>query len=257
MGENFISIKNHFRIISLVPSQTELLVDLGLEKFIVGVTKFCVHPKHLKQQKQIIGGTKTCNFDKIASLNPTHILCNKEENTKEIVEKCSKIARVHTSEIISIEDSIELISIYGSFFNVNKEALQLSKKIDKKYTLFKDFINTKNTLNVAYFIWKQPWMVAASNTYINSVLKINKFNNVFSNKTRYPEIQLEILAKEIKTDLILLSSEPYPFQEKHINEIKKFAKNTKIVLVDGEMFSWHGSRLLKAFDYFINLRNRV
>ncbi|WP_299013241.1 helical backbone metal receptor [uncultured Polaribacter sp.] len=246
--------KNTLRIISLVPSLTELLVDLGLEDAIVGVTKFCEYPKHIRKEKTIVGGTKTIHLDKIIALQPTHILCNKEENTKEIVENCVKITATHVSDIYNIKDTLQLIKFYGTLFSREKEAYKLNTAIKKTQEDFRVFIEEKPILKVAYFIWKDPWMVAGNTTFINYLLAVNGFDNVYQNLSRYPEIELQSLKK---VDLILLSSEPYPFKKKHIAEIKKHAVNTKIILVDGAYFSWYGSRLLKAFNYFKTLRNSL
>lgn len=242
------------RIISLVPSQTELLVDLGLEKFIVGITKFCVHPSHLRKNKTIVGGTKTIHLDKIRALNPDIILCNKEENTKEIVEACKKIAPTHVSEIFTFDDSKNLINEYGKLFSCKIQANNIVKTLDFKYFDFQELIKNTKIKKVAYFIWKDPWMVAANNTFINNLLELNNFKNVYSNKERYPDIELKNI-KDKNPDIILLSSEPYPFKEKHILEIKKYCNNANIVLVNGELFSWHGSRLLNSFDYFKELHS--
>ncbi|QOD62124.1 ABC transporter substrate-binding protein [Polaribacter haliotis] len=242
------------RIISLVPSQTELLVDLGLKDSIVGLTKFCVHPNHFIKTKTIVGGTKTINIDKIKALKPDIILCNKEENTKEIVEICQQIAPTHVSDIYTISDSIEVIKQYGNIFSKEKEAQSLVLKLTVIIEDFNQFIENKPTLKIIYFIWKNPWMIAGNNTFINYLLALNKFENVYKNLSRYPEVALENLKK---SDLILLSSEPYPFKENNIKEIEGHSKNAKIILVDGEYFSWYGSRLLKSFDYFKELRNSI
>jgi len=248
---------NTFRIISLVPSQTELLVDLGLEDSIVGITKFCVHPLHIKKTKNIVGGTKNCNFEKIKSLNPTHILCNKEENTKEIVEQCQKIAIVHVSEIFTINDSLDLIETYGALFFRKTDASTLVQKINFKRNNFNAFIKEKPVLKVAYFIWRNPWMVAANNTYINHILELNKLDNIYKNKERYPEVEIKKIRTEGDPDLVFLSSEPYPFKEEHAFELGSRTHHAKTFFVDGELFSWHGSRLVKAFDYFQQLRERL
>ncbi|MGB1042648.1 MAG: ABC transporter substrate-binding protein [Tenacibaculum sp.] len=245
------------RIISLVPSQTELLVDLGLEEYIVGVTKFCIHPDYLRKNKTIVGGTKNIKIDVIKALKPDIILCNKEENTKEIVEICEQIAPTHVSDIFTLNDAKELINQYGAILSCHKKAQSIIKELDEKTDDFKSYIKNKEIKSVAYFIWKSPWMVAANNTFINHLLELNNFNNVFKNKQRYPEIDLEGILQEKNTDLILLSSEPYPFKEKHITEINKHVKNAKVILVDGEMFSWYGSRLLKAFSYFKKLHKNL
>ncbi|GFD80879.1 MULTISPECIES: ABC transporter substrate-binding protein [Tenacibaculum] len=248
--------KKYKRIISLVPSQTELLVDLGLEDNILGITKFCVHPTHLTKTKTIVGGTKNIKIDKIKELQPDIILCNREENTKEIVEACQQVAFTHVSDIFTLTDSIELISLYGSFFEKQIEAKKITNKLESKIIDFKKFIENKKSRKVAYFIWRNPWMVAASNTFINHLLELNKFENVYANEKRYPEVDIKNINKK-KPELILLSSEPFPFKEKHILEIIEHTNNLTPILVDGEYFSWYGSRLLKAFDYFKELHNRA
>jgi len=236
------------RIISLVPSQTELLVALGLEENIVGITKFCVHPEYLRKSKTVVGGTKKVHFDKIRDLNPEIILCNKEENTLEMVLELEKVAPVHVSEIVDFEDALNLIEMYGKLFDRSQEANQLILKLQNKKREFENEIPVISK-KVAYFIWKEPWMVAGGDTFINYLLKLNGWVNVFeNNEGRYPEIDLKEL-KNLKPDLILLSSEPYPFKEKHIEELRQIC-NVRIELVDGEYFSWYGSRLIPAFEYF-------
>jgi len=242
------------RIVSLVPSQTELLYDLGLENSIVGVTKFCVHPSHLKKTKNIVGGTKSIHPDKIKALKPDIILCNKEENSKEIVEACTNIAPTHVSDIYNLNDSKELIETYGIFFSKTPEASNLIQKISFKQEAFETYIKEKTIFNVAYFIWRNPWMVAAKKTFIDHLLTVNRFQNVYEHLERYPEISVASLNKEVKIDFVLLSSEPYPFKKEHGLEIKKQIPSSKIIFVDGEMFSWYGSRLEKAFTYFKQLR---
>ncbi len=242
------------RIVSLVPSQTELLVDLGLEDNIVGITKFCVHPMHLKKEKQIVGGTKQIHIDRIASLKPDIILCNKEENTKEIVEACEQICNVHISDIFTIEDSLELVNQYGILFNQKEEAIKIVNEIKNKLDDFANFIKEKPGLKTVYFIWKTPWMVAANNTFVNYILELNKFDNVYKAKNRYPEVELINVAADKSVDVVLLSSEPFPFKNTHKKELQVFYPNATIALVDGEMFSWYGSRLIKAFAYFKTLR---
>lgn len=244
------------RIICLVPSLTELLVDLGLEENIVGVTKFCVHPENLKKDKVIVGGTKNINLEKIKALKPDFILCNKEENTKEIVENCSVIATTHVSDLFTIEDVIDLIKYYATIFHCEKKATIIIDELRNTIKKFKIYIKDKSTLKVVYFIWKKPWMIAANNTFINHLLELNKFENCFKDQNRYPKIILEDL--ELKqVDAILLSSEPYPFKENDFSDFNNYTENTKVVLVDGEYFSWYGSRLLNAFEYFKELREKL
>lgn len=233
-----------------------MLVDLGLEENIVGVTKFCVHPENLKKDKVIVGGTKNINLEKIKALKPDFILCNKEENTKEIVENCSVIATTHVSDLFTIEDVIDLIKYYATIFHCEKKATIIIDELRNTIKKFKLYIKDKSTLKVVYFIWKKPWMIAANNTFINHLLELNKFENCFKDQNRYPEIILEDL--ELKqVDAILLSSEPYPFKENDFSDFNNYTENTKVVLVDGEYFSWYGSRLLNAFEYFKELREKL
>lgn len=238
------------RIISLVPSQTELLIDLGLEEQLVGITKFCVHPKYLRKIKAIVGGTKQVNLEKIKALAPDIILCNKEENTKEMVEALEAIAPVHVSDILKLEDAFELMSQYGAIFK--KEALVkiMVSSVKKKIAALQEQVKDKPVKKVAYVIWKKPLMVAGKDTFIDELLKLIKFENVFR-ESRYPETNFkEIIAKN--PDLLLLSSEPFPFKEKHKAYFSEL--NAQIQLVDGEYFSWYGSRLVAAMDYFKKLR---
>jgi iron complex transport system substrate-binding protein len=242
------------RIISIVPSQTELLYDLGLEENIVGITKFCVHPFHLKSTKKIVGGTKKVNFDKIAALKPDIIICNKEENTKEIVAECSKICPVWVTDIITIEDNLQMIQDFGQLFNKRTEAQKWIDKINFALADFQNFIKTKKAQRVAYFIWANPYMVAGNNTFINEMLKLNKFENIYANREeRYPEIIIQKMRIQGDPEILFLSSEPFPFQDEHAFELGRFTHHAKIIFVDGEMFSWYGSRIAKAFEYFKKL----
>ena len=241
------------RIVSLVPSQTELLVDLGLENSIVGLTKFCVHPVHLRKSKTIVGGTKQVHYDRIKELQPDIILCNKEENTKEMVEELEKIAPVHVSDIYTIDDTIVLMKQYGELFSVQEKASEITNDLSDLVIDFKSYIAKKSVKKVAYFIWRKPWMVAGNNTIIDHLLSINKFENVFANIPRYPEVDISSLIETNKPDFVFLSSEPYPFKENHIKELKEILPKGNIQLVDGEYFSWYGTRLLNAFKYYKNL----
>ncbi|MGQ7946862.1 ABC transporter substrate-binding protein [Flavobacterium sp. WC2509] len=245
------------RIVSLVPSQTELLFDLGLEDKIVGITKFCVHPYHLKSTKKIVGGTKKVNYDKIRSLEPDIIICNKEENTKEIVEELRKICPVWITDIFTIEDNFQMISDFGQLFNRRTEARKWNDKLAFALSDFKGFIANVPVKKVAYFIWKNPYMVAGSGTFIDELLHLNHFQNQYFSKERYPEIELEKMDENGNLDLVLLSSEPFPFKTEDGYEIVRNLNNAKAILVDGEMFSWYGSRLMKALEYFKFLHNSI
>ncbi|WP_053975659.1 ABC transporter substrate-binding protein [Mangrovimonas xylaniphaga] len=240
------------RIVSLVPSQTELLCDLGLRDSLVGVTKFCVHPNDIREQVEVVGGTKQIHVDKIKALQPDIILCNKEENTLEIVEACVGVAPVHISDVLNFSDCLELIEMYGEMFSVEDRAEALKNSLRSQLQDFKRFMEGRGRYKTAYFIWKSPWMVAASDTFINYVMELQGFDNYFKQLSRYPEIDLNEAALE-GVELILLSSEPYPFKVDDTNIFEVISPTAKILLVDGEMFSWYGSRLTQAFEYFKRL----
>ncbi|WP_299113092.1 helical backbone metal receptor [uncultured Winogradskyella sp.] len=244
------------RIVSLVPSQTELLVDLGLETSIVGVTKFCAHPKHLRKKKTVVGGTKQIHVEKIKALQPDIILCNKEENTQSIIEELESIAPIHISDIYNIDDCYALINMYGELFQVKDKALHIVSKIKKQREQFQNNLKGNNKYKVAYFIWKAPWMVAASHTFIDYMINEAGFVNVFKEEKRYPEIELNN-SKLQEADIIFLSSEPYPFKEAHILELRSNFPKVPVRIVDGELFSWYGSRLLASYTYFQSLHYLV
>jgi ABC-type Fe3+-hydroxamate transport system substrate-binding protein len=238
------------KIVSLVPSQTELLIDLGLGKNVVGITTFCVHPDGLKKEKTIVGGTKTLDIQKIIDLKPDLIFANKEENVQAQIEELAQIFPVWLSDIVTFESALDMIVSIGDCCDKVLEANILCNEIvfkSKEYQpRFDAFFQGKK---VAYFIWRKPYMVAANETYIGEMLKKLGFCNIFSEKVRYPIITEEMLAKA-EPDFIFLSSEPFPFKEKHIAEFQKICPQAQIKIVDGEMFSWYGSRISKAFDYF-------
>jgi ABC-type Fe3+-hydroxamate transport system substrate-binding protein len=245
------------RIVSLVPSQTELLFDLGLEENIVGITKFCVHPYHLKSTKKIIGGTKKVHYEKIKLLQPDIIIANKEENTEEIVEQLREIAPVWTSDIITIQHSIDMITELGKIFSVRTKAQQWIDKINYAVTDFHNFMKGREHLKAAYFIWKNPYMAAGGDTFINEMLKLNNFTNIYETRGRYPEIIIQKIRIQGDPDVVFLSSEPYPFKEEDAFEIGRFTHHAKTIFVDGEMFSWYGSRMVRAFAYFKQLQQRL
>jgi ABC-type hemin transport system substrate-binding protein len=230
------------RIVSLVPSQTELLFDLGLESRIVGVTNFCIHPQVAKQ-KAIIGGTKNFRFDVIDALHPDLIIGNKEENYQEGIEVLRKKYPVWMSDIFDMEDALSMITSVGDITSTSGKAKAIVDSIRTEF----DAIQKWQPLRSLYLIWRNPWMAAGTNTFIHVMMEKTGLVNAVES-TRYPELQNDAIVK-LAPELILLSSEPYPFREKHIEELRVLAPHAKIILVDGEMFSWYGSRLLKAPAY--------
>lgn len=253
IGRNIDISENPQCIISLVPSQTELLFDLGLEEKIIGITKFCIHPKDKVKNVTKIGGTKNFHFDKIDALQPDLIIGNKEENYQEGIERLSEKYPVWISDIYNLADALAMIKSVGEITNKKTEAQNLIEKIQIG---FENLPKTISSLQVAYLIWREPYMVAAQNTFIDAMLHQIGLKNVFSEKERYPETTLAELC-ENQPDYIFLSSEPYPFKEKHLTELQMACPNSKILLVDGEMFSWYGSRLLKSCKYFEKLLSRL
>jgi ABC-type Fe3+-hydroxamate transport system substrate-binding protein len=263
------------RIISLVPSQTELLYDLGLRDEVVGITKFCIHPEEWFKKKTRVGGTKKYDLEKIRSLSPDLIIGNKEENEKEQIELLMKEHIVWMSDIFTLKDAYDMITRIGTMVGKREEAVNLKLKIESKFNKFSELIpqifrqaqNDKKSGNdshsqntgprTSYFIWRDPYMVAGHDTFINEMMKLCGFENVFTERdSRYPEITIQELINA-KPELILLSSEPYPFKEKHIAEIRELVPQALILIVDGEIFSWYGSRLLKAPEYFEDLLKKL
>ncbi len=240
------------RIISLVPSLTELLFDLGLEQQIVGRTRFCIHPEDRVNTIPVCGGTKNPNTEKILSLNPDLIIANKEENRKADVEALSDDVEVVVSDISTVEQAIEFIQQVGEKLEVQDPSTALTVRILEAFNQRP----TKSSVDTAYFIWKDPWMTIGNDTYIHDVMVHYGLRNVFEEQTRYPTTTIEELV-ELSPEIVLLSSEPFPFKEKHIQELQSRLPNSNIMLVDGEWFSWYGSRMLPAFKGLNEWRERL
>jgi ABC-type Fe3+-hydroxamate transport system substrate-binding protein len=240
------------RIISIVPSQTELLFYMGLDAEIAGITKFCTHPATKVAHVPKIGGTKQLNLEVIHQLQPDLIIANKEENEQGQVEELMKHYPVWISDIHDLPGALQMISGIGAITGKAEEALKLNETIQQRFSqLNKPVIATRT----AYFIWRKPYMAAGKGTFIDSMVHRCGFDNIFS-QTRYPEITAEALIVA-DPELVLLSSEPYPFADKHIAEFKALLPNARVLLVDGEMFSWYGSRLLEAPAYFAGLAESI
>ncbi len=243
------------RIISLVPSQTELLFDLGIKEELVGITKFCIHPEGFYKNKTFVGGTKKINFDKIFFLQPDLIIGNKEENEQHQMETLMQEYPVWMSNIKNLDDALDMIIKVGELVGKGKKALEISDRINLQFKELETIINrTTPQKKVAYFIWKNPYMSINEDTFIHHLLSKLNLKNVFQNNTssRYPIVSADDIASE-NPDYIFLSSEPYPFKEKHLKEFAAICPETKVILVDGELFSWYGSRLLKVPTYFREL----
>lgn len=247
------------RIVSLVPSQTELLFDLGLDDKIVGITKFCIHPKDKCKPKTKVGGTKKVNLETIAALQPDLIIGNKEENDRTQIEELQRLYPVWMSDIYNLEDALGMIKSIGEITGTAPKANALASEIS---AAFQSAVpnppqrGKHSAIKAAYLIWYRPWMAVGRSTFIDDMLGQAGFTNVFHQKTRYPEITLEELAG-VAPEVVMLSSEPYPFKEQHIAEIKQLCPSAVVKLVDGELFSWYGSRMLQAASYFSSLRNEI
>ncbi|KQC33160.1 hypothetical protein AAU57_07425 [Nonlabens sp. YIK11] len=261
------------RIISLVPSQTELLFDLGLEDKIVGITRFCVHPEKALKEKRVVGGTKKVVKKRLIDLQPDLIICNKEENTMEMVEICSSICPIYVSDVSTLEDALEMIQHIGHLTASTEKARDIIEKIQVSFQQFSDELETKSAL---YLVWKKPYMTVGRDTFIHDMMRLAGFENVMGTHTRYPQLEMDQIVKQ-RPEVILLSSEPYNFSENDKAEFDTAFKERsdaevygergrttkanlpqpRILIVDGEPFSWYGSRLLHSPAYFQKLRSEL
>jgi len=243
------------RIISLVPSQTELLSYLGMDDEVVGITRFCIHPETWFRSKKRVGGTKDVDMDKIDELHPDIIIGNKEENKEVQIKEIMQRYPVWMSDIHNLDDALHMIQSVGKLVDKNEKADELTNLISNN---FKNLLTHKFTSRkVAYFIWKNPYMTVGKGSFINSMLQVCNFKNVFDNLDgEYPSVISEQL-KQANPEVILLSSEPFPFKEKHVEEFRQICPNAKVMLVDGEYFSWYGSRLLGAPSCFLDVIKQI
>lgn len=241
------------RLISIVPSQTEFLWELGLKDELIGITKFCIHPDELYRNKQRVGGTKDLDLEKIRVLKPDLIIGNKEENEPEQIKILQKEFPVWMSDIFTFEDAFQMMLSLGTIMNKEKESQHLIEKLNRSLSGIK---HTFQHQKVLYFIWNRPYMGAASQTFIDHVLQHLGFENAIKQLIRYPELD-EATLKELNPELCFLSSEPFPFKEKHVKDLQNILPNAKILIVDGEVFSWYGSRLLHLEAYVKKLRKEI
>ena len=245
------------RIISLVPSQTELLYHLGLIDETIGITKFCSHPKEWHLNKIKVGGTKTIDIQCIRKLKTDLIIANKEENTKEQIKTLALEFPVWLTDVNNLKEALEMISDIGKLTHQEPIAQTLIQQIQHKFAAI-PFPTSNNSilLNCCYLIWKSPYMTVGGDTFINDMMNLTGLKNCFAHKKRYPEVSIaEIIEQDCK--LLLLSSEPYPFKQKHIDQLQEQLPGITIILVNGEMFSWYGSRLLSAASYLKNLKFEI
>lgn len=237
------------KIVSLVPSQTELLYHLNLHRQTVGITKFCVHPKNWIRIKTKVGGTKNLHIQTIKRLQPDLIIANKEENVKEQVEELAKEYPVWVTDVNNLQEALKMINDIGVLTGSKQKAEELVYKIENRFSTFSPSFKK---LSTAYLIWQKPYMTIGGDSFINNMLTQCGLVNIYADEKRYPKTTIAEL-KKANCQLLLLSTEPFPFNQKHVDELSRQLPNTKVILVDGEMFSWYGSRLLKAPGYFSTL----
>jgi len=240
------------RIVSLVPSQTELLFDLGLDNEIVGVTKFCVHPTHARKTRMIVGGTKKFDLERIIDLKPDLIIGNKEENYPEGINFLRERFPVWMSDIFTLDDALAMIIAVSTI--TGRQAL--GEKMAGEIKLGFERLKPLPHLQTLYLMWHNPWMGAASKTFIHEIMSRFGLVNVLAGKERYPEFDEKSMVG-LKPELVLLSSEPFPFGEKHQRHLRSLLPGTKVMMVNGEFFSWYGSRLKLTAAYAAELAGHL
>ncbi|MFY7840850.1 MAG: ABC transporter substrate-binding protein [Lacibacter sp.] len=248
------------RIVSLVPSLTELLYSLQLENEVVGITKFCVHPENWYSTKKRVGGTKNVDIAQVRSLQPNLVIASKEENVKEQVEAIEPFCPVYCSDIANLNTAYEAIEHIAILSNRTLYAQQLVLQIKKGFAQITAAIQK---LRCIYLIWNNPYMSAGGDTFINEMLTAAGFENALQEQQRYPVLALEEIA-ELNVDIVFFSSEPFPFKQQHLDAFTiswqqrmPQAKMPLLNIVDGEFFSWYGSRLLYAPAYFKKIRESL
>lgn len=251
MHQLVILTKQPLRIVSLVPSLTELLVDgFQLRSSIVGVTEYCVHPTGIRETVATIGGPKNIRTKQIEALNPDIVIASKEENVREQIEELRKEVPVFVADVVDIPSALEAISLLGKLLGVSQEASLL---VDNIQNVFASYKTVRRDLSVAYLIWQDPFMTVSKGTFIHEMLSLAGFRNAFANRAqRYPQIELGDLTAQ-QPNLVLLASEPYNFSVEDQKSLQKQLPGSKVVPVDGEMFSWYGNRMAKAPAYFKQL----
>jgi len=248
------------RILCLVPSITELLFDLDLADQLVGRTAFCVHPKDWVKQVKSIGGTKQVNMDKVKPLNATHLIVNVDENPKELVDELARfIPHVVVTHPNAPSDNIELYKLLGNIFDRRDQAARLISEFQAARTHAQMTACELPEKKVLYFIWKDPWMTIAPETYISQALMgANMITLPQQSDKRYPEVDLESGILD-DVDAVLFSSEPFLFKESHLDEFADTygIARDKLHIIDGEMTSWYGSRAIAGLRYLSDFAKRV
>lgn len=245
------------RIVSLVPSITELLFDLELGASVVGRTGFCIHPRDAVRQVPKVGGTKDVRLDTLRALRPTHVIVNVDENTLTTVDRIRRfIPSVIVTHPNAPEDNTALFQLLGGIFGRRKRAHQLCEQLDRALAECGAIRFPRAT--VLYLIWKNPWMTVASDTYIARTLACVNWHVTtepggWAGAARYPVVP-DIAAAARGVDRVLLSSEPFMFRAPHVRDLQRLVR-TPVSLIDGEMTSWYGSRAIRGLRYLNELRS--
>lgn len=241
------------RIVSLVPSLTELLCTLGLAEQVVGRTGFCIHPKQTVRRVPKLGGTKDVDVAGLRELAPTHVILNIDENRRELSEELADfVDHIVVTHPLAPDDNLALYELFGTLFRRRAAAQNLAAQYRAARASLAN-IEHKPEQRVLYLIWRDPWMTVTGATYIAQMLELINWHTVPATaSSRYPAIELETYSGQV--DRVLLSSEPYAFREKHIAEVRAhFGPDVDVALVDGEMLSWYGSRAIAGLDYLASL----
>lgn len=251
VGQDHPRAGNDARVVSLVPSITELLFVLGLGERVVGRTGFCIHPRNAVRAVPKLGGTKDIDFDGLAALEPTHVIVNVDENTRPDYERLREmVPDVIVTHPNAPRDNLDLYRLIGGIFDRDAAAAALCDDFERAYRAIT--AHKRSARRVLYLIWRDPWMAVAADTYIARMLALVNWHVVeLTDAARYPKLDHDELAS-CGADLILLSSEPYPFRDRHIAEVSDLAR-VPTALVDGEMLSWYGSRAVAGLDYLAAL----
>ena len=239
------------RIVSLVPSITEWLWDMGLDDRVVGITKFCVRPEAWFRSKSRIGGTKQVHLDRLVALEPDLVIANKEENDASDVEAIRAAGiPVWTSDVGTWDDALEMMQLLGELLEVADKAAALNAELEQSLPT-----PSSPVKRAAYAVWNAPLMLAGTDTFIHDIMARLGFENVVQT-TRYPTFTDPEL-QAAQPEILLLPSEPFPFAEKHLPALQARFPNTQLLLVDGEMFSWYGSRMRYVREYGERLREEL
>ena len=236
------------RIVSLVPSITELLCDLGLAPQLVGRTGFCIHPAPLVKAIPKVGGTKDVNLDKIRRLAPTHVIVNIDENEKPTAEALAGfVPNVVVTHPLRPRDNLGLARLMGGIFGAGAQAEAWCASFEQEYAALQATPHGPPR-TMLYCIWQDPWMSISRDTYIaNMMAEIGWRIPRLDSDARYPRFEWnQQLLRQI--DGVLLSTEPYRFTEQHADALER-QLGKPVQLIDGEMMSWYGSRSLAGLRY--------